>query len=94
MMVYVDTARNRFGRMIMCHMIADSLDELHEMADAIGMKRHWFQAPPKASFPHYDVSLSRRMKAIELGAVELARAEFVAAMQRIRAVKAPQDTAL
>jgi len=86
-MVYLDKSRNRFGRMTMCHMIADSLDELHAMADAIGMKREWFQAPPKASFPHYDVCLSRRAKALELGAVELEMRPFVEVMRRVRGAR-------
>jgi len=51
-----------------CHLLADSLEELHEMAQAIGMKKEWFQ--PK-SLPHYDLTESRRDKAIELGAVEM-----------------------
>lgn len=85
MTVYLDKSRNRFGRMIMCHMIADTLDELHEMAAALGMKRVWFQSPPKASFPHYDVCLRNRAEALRLGAVELDRSEFVGVMQRIRA---------
>lgn len=84
MSVYIDKSRNRFGRMTMCHMIADTLDELHAMAEAIGMARAWFQAPPKASFPHYDVCLSRRSKALALGAIELDRTPFVDAMRRIR----------
>jgi Protein of unknown function (DUF4031) len=76
MTVYVDGERNAFGRMIMCHMWADTAAELHAMAAAIGMKRDWFQtpdAPKPASFPHYDVSLSRRARAVALGAVELER---------------------
>ena len=81
MSVYLDKARNRFGRMVMCHMIADTLDELHEMAAAIGMRREWFQP---LSFPHYEVSLSRRRIAVSLGAVELDRREFVAVMRRVR----------
>lgn len=82
MTVYVDQSRNRFGRMVMCHMIADTDDELHAMAVAIGMKRAWFQAD--ASTPHYDVSLTLRAKAIELGAVELGRNEFVTVLRRLR----------
>lgn len=81
MTVYVDMERNRLGSMIMCHMFADSASELHEMAAAIGMKREWYQ--PR-SFPHYDVSLSRRKVAIRLGAVEVTRREGYEIRKRIR----------
>ncbi len=74
MSVYIDTARNKFGRMIMCHMIADTPNELHDMAFSIGMKRDWFQL---LSFPHYDLSLSRKKMAMERGAIILERREFV-----------------
>ena len=69
--VYVDTARHPFRGYIMCHMVADSLEELHAMADKIGMERRWFQAPPKASHPHYDIPEDRREKALALGAQEV-----------------------
>jgi hypothetical protein len=68
-----------------CHMIADTLDELHAMADAIGHRREWFQASPPASFPHYDMVASRRERAVRLGAIELGRYDFVMTMRRIRA---------
>jgi len=55
----------------MCHMTADSLDELHAIADKIGMERRWFQTPPKASHPHYDIPQERRKMAIALGALEV-----------------------
>ena len=71
MSVYVDTARHPFRGYIMCHMIADNLDELHLMADKIGMERRWFQTPPKASHPHYDIPESKRAKALALGAQEV-----------------------
>lgn len=51
-----------------CHMWADSLEELHEMADKVGMKRAWFQN--KESLPHYDLVPSRRARAIKHGAIE------------------------
>lgn len=67
MTVYIDQAQNPFGRTKMCHMLADTLDELHQMADKLELKREWFQDTP--GHPHYDLSLSKRRKAIELGAV-------------------------
>lgn len=82
MSVYVDKEENRFGRMIMCHMIADTLDELHAMAGRIGLQRNWFQPVSSA---HYDLSKSRRAEAIRLGAVELDRHAFVGVIRRLRA---------
>lgn len=46
MTVYVDDMRAPFGRMKMCHMVADSDAELHAMAARIGVARRWHQAPP------------------------------------------------
>lgn len=81
MSVYIDKEKIKYRRMIMGHMIADSLEELHEMAEKIGMKREWFQ--PR-SFPHYDVSLSRRKLAVENGAVECDRHRFVKILRRLK----------
>lgn len=83
MAVYIDKARNPYGRMVMCHMVADTLDELHAMADRIGMKREWFQGD--ASTPHYDVSLTRRAAAITAGAVEVDRRGMCEVIRRLRA---------
>ena len=59
MTVYVDdmytTQLGRFERMKMSHMIADTEEELHEMAQKIGLKREWYQGD------HYDVALGRRL---------------------------------
>jgi hypothetical protein len=76
MAVYVDSARNQFGRMKMRLMIADTQAELHTMAERIGMRREWFQEPPHAAHrgPADDVSLSKRSVAVEYGAVEVDRA--------------------
>jgi hypothetical protein len=88
--VYVDGERNGFGRMVMCHMFADTLAELHAMADAIGMRRAWFQP---LSFPHYDVALGRRARAVALGAVEVFRREGYDHRKRIRAAMSEADIA-
>lgn len=85
MSVYVDAAVYPYGRMIMCHMIADTPQELFEMIDQIGVPRRWFQKPPKASFWHYDISKGKRALAVESGAIECDRKTFVDAIRRIRA---------
>lgn len=69
MTVYVDDVRHAYGRMVMCHMWADTRDELFAMVDAIGVARHWFQCPPKASWEHFDIALSKKAQAIKHGAV-------------------------
>lgn len=71
MPVYVDNMRAKFGRMVMCHMVADSLDELHQMADNIGVARRWYQGPPVTRHAHYDIALSKRALAVSLGAIEI-----------------------
>jgi hypothetical protein len=77
MTVYVDDVRHQFGRMVMCHMWADSLDELLAMADQIGVARQWLQGHPtlsfgkhrNASWVHFDIAASKKMRARQLGAV-------------------------
>lgn len=71
MTVYVDDMHAAFGRMKMCHMLADSDEELHAMADRIGVARKWWQSPEKASGSHYDIALSKRALAVAAGAVEI-----------------------
>ena len=84
MPIYVDCERNSFQGMVMCHMVADTPDELHAMASAIGMRREWYQSPMKASFPHYDVPLPRRVLAIKNGAKEITARELVVFMRATR----------
>lgn len=83
MTVYVDDMNAPYGRMIMCHMLADTDDELHAMAARIGVARRWWQAPPHDS--HYDICLSKRALAVKFGAVEIAARE-AGAMNRRRRV--------
>ena len=85
MTVYVDdmyaSPMGRFGRMKMSHMIADSTDELLEMADAIGVARRWIQQSGGPQ-EHFDISMSKRRIAVGAGAIELTVYELV---DRIRA---------
>lgn len=83
MSVYVDQMRAVYGRMIMCHMIADTEGELHAMADRIGVARRHYQTG--SVLPHYDICLSKRRLARNAGALEITREAFV---ERIRAARA------
>lgn len=65
MTVYVDSMRAKYGRLILCHMIADTDEELHAMADTISVARKWFQGD------HYDIALSKRTLAVAAGAKEI-----------------------
>lgn len=71
MSVYVDelnTYETKLRYKVWCHMTADSEDELHAMADLIGLKREWFQARTRT--PHYDLVPSKRALAVKHGAIE------------------------
>lgn len=82
MSVYVDYSEHNYGRMIMCHMIADTPDELRNMARYIGVQQRWFQ--DKASTPHFDICKSKRALAISAGAIQLDRHQFVDKMRALR----------
>lgn len=67
--------------MKMCHMLADSVEELLAMADTIGVDRKWFQM---GTHPHFDIALSKRALAVANGAIEVDRKGLVAVMRRYR----------
>lgn len=79
MSVYVDNARHPYGRMLMCHMAADSLEELHAMADRIGVARRHFQGHTR--FPHYDICQAKRRLAVACGAMEVSAKALVRVLQ-------------
>ena len=94
--VYVDASSycyglmGCYGLMVMCHMVADTPDELHAMADKIGVARRWFQNPKtmNVSTPHYDIAKGERALAVAAGAIECDRNTFVGHVRRIRAAEA------
>ena len=75
MSVYVDDMYAPFGRMLMCHMIADSPQELLDIASKIGLAHRWIQHPGTYR-EHFDVSKAYRAKAVKLGAVEVSQREM------------------
>ncbi len=70
MTIYVDDMMAPFGRMLMCHLVADTREELDAMVDTIGVARRWIQHEGTYQ-EHYDISKGKRALAIRAGAVEM-----------------------
>lgn len=75
MAVYVDNFNAKFRNMIMCHLIADTREELFEMVDKIGVKRKWIQSygTPRE---HFDICAGKKILAIKNGAIEIGMREL------------------
>ena len=71
MSVYVDDAVTLWRDRRWAHLMADTLGELHEMAQALGIPRRAFQ--DKTSGAHYDVDADTREIALRLGAIPISR---------------------
>lgn len=78
-MVYVDNARHPFGRMLLSHMVADTTEELLEMATKIGVKHEHLQKAGTHE-EHFDVCVSKRRKAIQNGAKAVTSRDLVRRM--------------
>ena len=73
-------------------MQADSLEELHAMADRMGLMRAWLQTKPGRPWrDHYDLTAEGRELAIALGAIPVTARE--AARRNIAARKAHRAAA-
>lgn len=70
MAVYIDNFNAPYKKMIMCHLIADTQQELFEFVDKIEVKRKWVQHY-KTPQEHFDICLSKKKKAISFGAIEI-----------------------
>lgn len=71
MTVYIDDAVWPWRGRRWAHLMADSLDELHAFAAALGIPRRAFQN--KRSGAHYDVPAELRAQALALGARPISR---------------------
>lgn len=87
MSVYVDEMRiclrNRnwpYSRA--CHLIADSVEELHYFAGRMHLNPSWFQ--DQSSLPHYDLTKNMRLLAVKLGAIEIDRNKFFEILRKYR----------
>ncbi|MBK0110961.1 MULTISPECIES: DUF4031 domain-containing protein [unclassified Delftia] len=66
MAVYVDDELIPWRGKLWCHLVADNLPELHAFARQLGLRQAWFQA--SAAYPHYDVTVRVRDRALSMGA--------------------------
>lgn len=75
MPVYVDTPRWHAHDRVWCHMVADTSQELDEIALRLGLKPEWKQ---HAGSPreHFDLPPEGRERAIQLGAVPVPSREI------------------
>jgi hypothetical protein len=87
MVCYVDAVREypdaglRFTRF--CHLLADTRDELHEMAETLGVPEKYFQDHPWRW--HHDLPEPLRARAVELGAREVTLHEVGVLLRRRKA---------
>lgn len=84
MAVYVDDMEASYGRMVMCHMLADSTHELLAMARKIGVDTKWIQKAG-THHEHFDIAKSKRALAVASGAIEIDRAGLVEILKKRRA---------
>lgn len=71
MSVYVDDAFTLWRGRRWAHLMADTLDELHAMAERLGLPRRAFQ--DKRSGAHYDLTEELREDALRFGAIAISR---------------------
>lgn len=83
MAVYVDNAKVKWRGRQWCHLVADTIEELHEFANQLGMQRKWFQHA--ASYPHYDVTVEVREIALSTGAIEGDRIKIISCARKMKA---------
>lgn len=83
MAVYVDDMYAKFGRMKMCHMIADTTEELLVMVDTIGVQRKWLQKAGQ-THEHFDIAMSKRALAVKAGAIQITVRELAIKLREKR----------
>lgn len=71
-----------------CHLVADSVEELHYFAGRMRLKPSWFQDKPE--LPHYDLTKRMRLLAVKLGAIEVNRIKISELMKQNRSRRAGQ----
>ena len=82
MAIYVDFVQIEFKGYKWCHMLADTLQELHDFATLIEVDKRLFHR--NASYPHYDVTVQMRETAIEHGAIAADRKKIIECAKKLK----------
>lgn len=82
MAIYVDNVQVVWRGRRWCHLVADSIDELHGFAEKLGLKAEWFQH--RASYPHYDITIEVRARALGLGALQGTRTQIITCARKLK----------
>ena len=82
MAIYVDRAKVSFQGREWCHLMADTLEELHQFARQLDIDARLFHRT--ASYPHYDITLEMRILVIEHGAIDADRRTIIACGKRLK----------
>ena len=82
MAVYVDFMQIKFKGYRWCHMLADSLQELHDFAAFIEVDPRLFHR--NASYPHYDITVQMRETAIAQGAIPADRKKIIECAKKLK----------
>lgn len=82
MAVYVDNANILWRNAHWCHLLADSLEELHIFAQQLCLGRRWFHL--NASYPHYDITNQMRVRALSQGALVGDRETIISCAKRLK----------
>jgi hypothetical protein len=88
-MIYVDELRDYGKKGRWCHLWTDGdIEALHTFAARLGLKRQWFQTTQGISgpFPHYDLVYTKRVQALQSGAVFMPLKVWIA-----KQMSAPSD---
>ena len=62
-----------------CHLMGDTVAELHAFAACLGLKLNWYQ---HKTMPHYDLTRTKRKLAMTLGAISIDQKQFVAMLRK------------
>ncbi len=82
MAIYVDFVQIPFKGYKWCHMLADSLQELHDFATLIEVDARLFHR--NASYPHYDITVQMRETAIAQGAIAADRKKIIECAKKLK----------